>query len=298
VKVGFIGLGKMGFGMAANILKCGHELQVFNRTSGKSGDLIRLGAQEATKVSALSMSDVLITMLANDEAVESVVFGAGGVLESLPKDAVHISCSTISVSLSKRLAAAHDGAGQHYLSAPVFGRPEAAAAAKLFVVVGGVPAVIQSCMPLLDCIGQQTFVISEKPEAANLVKLSGNFLIAAVIEALGEAIALIGRSGVDPGKYVEILTSTIFNVPVYKIYGNLIVEGKFEPAGFTATLGQKDILLALAAADALGVSMPIANQIRDRFRVLLENGGEALDWSAIGQLPSREAKDIVASSSR
>jgi 3-hydroxyisobutyrate dehydrogenase-like beta-hydroxyacid dehydrogenase len=284
--------------MAANILAGGHELQVFNRTPGRSGNLTRLGAQEAIKVSAVSASDVVITMLANDEAVESVVFGAGGVLESLPKAAVHISCSTISVSLSTRLASAHEKAGQHYLSAPVFGRPEAAAAAKLFVVVGGASAIIESCLPLLACIGQRTFVISERPEAANLVKLSGNFLIAAAIEALGEAIALIGRGGVDPGKYVEILTSTIFNVPVYKIYGNLIVEGKFQPPGFTAMLGQKDILLGLAAADALGVSMPIANQLRDRFRVLLENGGESLDWSAIGQLSAREAKDIVASSSR
>lgn len=298
MKVGFIGLGKMGLGMAANILAGGHELQVFNRTPGRSGNLTRLGAQEAIKVSAVSASDVVITMLANDEAVESVVFGAGGVLESLPKAAVHISCSTISVSLSTRLASAHEKAGQHYLSAPVFGRPEAAAAAKLFVVVGGASAIIESCLPLLACIGQRTFVISERPEAANLVKLSGNFLIAAAIEALGEAIALIGRGGVDPGKYVEILTSTIFNVPVYKIYGNLIVEGKFQPPGFTAMLGQKDILLGLAAADALGVSMPIANQLRDRFRVLLENGGESLDWSAIGQLSAREAKDIVASSSR
>lgn len=298
MKVGFIGLGKMGLGMAANILAGGHELQVFNRTPGRSGNLTRLGAQEAIKVSAVSANDVVITMLANDEAVESVVFGAGGVLESLPKAAVHISCSTISVSLSTRLASAHEKAGQHYLSAPVFGRPEAAAAAKLFVVVGGASAIIESCLPLLACIGQRTFVISERPEAANLVKLSGNFLIAAAIEALGEAIALIGRGGVDPGKYVEILTSTIFNVPVYKIYGNLIVEGKFQPPGFTAMLGQKDILLGLAAADALGVSMPIANQLRDRFRVLLENGGESLDWSAIGQLSAREAKDIVASSSR
>jgi 3-hydroxyisobutyrate dehydrogenase-like beta-hydroxyacid dehydrogenase len=294
VKIGFIGLGQMGRGMAANILKGGHEVQVFNRTPGKAGDLTRLGAQEVLTISALRANDVIVTMLANDEAVESVVFDAGGLLECLPKKVVHISCSTISVSLSKRLATAHEGAGQHYLSAPVFGRPEAAAAAKLFVMVGGDALVIRSSTPLLDCIGQKTFVISEHPEAANLVKLSGNFLIAAVIEALGEAIALIGRGGVEPGKYVELLTSTIFNVPVYKIYGNLIVEGKFEPPGFTALLGQKDILLALAAADALGVPMPLAKQIRERFRVLLQNGGEALDWSAIGQLPAQEAKDLDA----
>jgi|SRR5271163_1501797 len=289
MKVGFIGLGQMGSGMAGNLLKAKHEVSIYNRTAGKTEDLVRLGANAPGEISVVSMSDAVITMLANDAAVENVVFGNSGVLESLPRNAVHISCSTISVTLSKRLAEVHEAAGQHFLAAPVFGRPDAAAAGKLFVVVAGKAGIIESCMPLFEAIGQKTFVMSETPEAANLVKLSGNFLIAAVIEALGEAIALVGKGGVDRQAYLELLTATLFNAPVYKTYGRLIVDDKFEPAGFAALLGQKDIRLALAAADALSVPMPLAGLIRDRFLTLVALGGETLDWSAIGALAARDA---------
>jgi len=279
----------MGSGMAGNLLKAKHEVSIYNRTAGKTEDLVRLGANAPGEISVVSMSDAVITMLANDAAVENVVFGNSGVLESLPRNAVHISCSTISVTLSKRLAEVHEAAGQHFLAAPVFGRPDAAAAGKLFVVVAGKAGIIESCMPLFEAIGQKTFVMSETPEAANLVKLSGNFLIAAVIEALGEAIALVGKGGVDRQAYLELLTATLFNAPVYKTYGRLIVDDKFEPAGFAALLGQKDIRLALAAADALSVPMPLAGLIRDRFLTLVALGGETLDWSAIGALAARDA---------
>jgi 3-hydroxyisobutyrate dehydrogenase-like beta-hydroxyacid dehydrogenase len=271
------------------LLKAGHEVLVYNRTPGRTAKLVELGAQAPGELSAVCASDAVITMLANDEAVESVVFGQSGLLKNMPRKAVHVSCSTISVALSRRLASAHEETGQHFLSAPVFGRPDAAAAGKLFIVVGGAADVIQSCMPLFDSIGQKLFVMSERPEAANLVKISGNFLIASVIEALGEAIALVGKGGVDQKRYIELLTSTLFNAPVYKTYGNLIVEGKFEPPGFAALLGQKDIHLTLAAADTLRVPMPIAGLLRDRFLTLLATGGESLDWSAIGQLAARDA---------
>jgi len=294
MKVGFFGLGQMGSGMAANLLKARHRVSIYNRTAGKTANLVQLGAQAPAEISTVCESDAVITMLANDEAVESMVFGNPGILRSLPKNAVHVSCSTISVALSKRLAAAHEAAGQHFLSAPVFGRPDAAAAGKLFIVVGGAADVVNSCMPLFEAIGQKTFVMSERPEGANLVKLSGNFLIASVIEALGEAIALIGKGGVDRHQYLEMLTSTIFNAPVYKTYGSLIVGGKFEPPGFAALLGQKDIHLALAAADTLRVPMPLASLIRDRFLTLLALGGETLDWSAIGQLAARDAGDVTS----
>jgi 3-hydroxyisobutyrate dehydrogenase-like beta-hydroxyacid dehydrogenase len=275
--------------MAGNLLKAKHEVSIYNRTAGKTENLVRLGANAPGEISMVSMSEAVITMLANDAAVEDVVFGNYGVLKSLPRNAVHISCSTISVTLSKRLAEAHEAAGQHFLAAPVFGRPDAAAAGKLFVVVAGKAGIIESCRPLFEAIGQRTFVISETPEAANLVKLSGNFLIAAVIEALGEAIALIGKGGVDRQAYLELLTSTLFNAPVYKTYGRLIVDDKFEPAGFAALLGQKDVRLALAAAEALSVPMPLAGLIRDRFLTLVALGGETLDWSAIGALAARDA---------
>jgi 3-hydroxyisobutyrate dehydrogenase-like beta-hydroxyacid dehydrogenase len=289
MKVGFIGLGQMGSGMAANLIKAGHQVSVYNRTRGKAATLVALGAQAPSELAAVCANEVVVTMLANDAALESTVFGKSGVLSCMPKKAVHISCSTISVALSKRLAAAHEEAGQQFLAAPVFGRPEAAAAGKLFIVAGGAAEVIRACMPVLEAMGQKTSVMSERPEAANLVKISGNFLIASVIEALGEALALIGKGGVDRRQYLELLTSTIFNTPVYKTYGSLIVEEKFEPAGFAALLGQKDVHLALAAADTLSVPMPIASLLRDRFLALIANGGESLDWSAIGQLAARDA---------
>jgi 3-hydroxyisobutyrate dehydrogenase-like beta-hydroxyacid dehydrogenase len=289
MKIGFIGLGQMGAGMAANLLKAGHEVAVYNRTAAKAEALVRLGARAERSVEAVCAADAVITMLANDDAVEDIVFGKGGVLTSLRKGTAHISSSTISVALSKRLAAAHAAAGQHYLAAPVFGRPDAAANGKLFVVVGGAAGLVETYMPLFNSLGQKTFVMSSKPEDANLVKLSGNFLIAVVIESLGEALALIGKGGLDQQQYLDLLTSTLFDAPVYKTYGRLIVERRFEPAGFAAPLGQKDIRLTLAAAEMLNVPLPLASLLRDRFLTLLAHGGEALDWSAIGQLAARDS---------
>jgi 3-hydroxyisobutyrate dehydrogenase-like beta-hydroxyacid dehydrogenase len=279
----------MGTGMAANLLKAGHDVAVYNRTASKTEPLLRLGAKAHASVASVCSGEVVMTMLADDAALESVAFGQGGIVASLKKGAVHVSSSTVSVALSERLAAAHLAAGQRYLAAPVFGRPEAAANAKLFIVAGGAPDVIETCMPLLQVIGQRTFVMSARPEAANLVKLSGNFLIAAVIESLGEALALVGKGGIDQQLYLELLTSTLFDAPVYKTYGRLIVDQRFEPAGFAAPLGQKDVRLTLAAADALKVPLPLANLLRDRFLTLLAHGGEQLDWSAIGRLPARDA---------
>jgi 3-hydroxyisobutyrate dehydrogenase-like beta-hydroxyacid dehydrogenase len=289
MKLGFIGLGRMGAAMAANLVKAGHEVSVFNRTPGRSGALIELGAREAANVAGVCNGEAVITMLADDDAASAIALGDGGLVAHLPKDAIHLSMSTISVALSKRLARAHGQAGQRYAAAPVFGRPDMAAAAKLFIVCAGDPATIDVCQPLFGAIGQKAFPISTEPSAANLVKLSGNFLLASAIEALGEAVALIGKAGIDPRTYIEFLTSTVFNLPAYKTYGGLIAQGKFEPAGFAAPLGFKDIRLALAAAESLGVSMPLASLLHDRFLRLLAQGGERLDWSAIGGLAAQDA---------
>jgi len=187
------------------------------------------------------------------------------------------------------MAAAHATNGQRFISAPVFGRPEAAAAAMLFVAVAGAPDAIDECMPLFNAIGQKTFRFGEKPSDANLVKLSGNFLISSVIEALGEAIALVGKAGLDQHQYVDFLTSTLFNAPVYKTYGGLIADRKFAPAGFAAPLGFKDNRLVLAAAETLRVPLPLASLIYNRFLTLLARGGEKLDWSAFSQLAAEDA---------
>ena len=292
MRLGFIGLGRMGSGMAANLVKAGHEVTVYNRSPEKTAPLVALGASAARHVAEACRGEAVITMLADDHAVEQAVFGEGGIAATLAPGAIHVSCSTISVELSRRLAEAHAPAAQRYVAAPVFGRPEAAATAKLFVVACGAPDAVEEAKILLDAIGQRTFTMSEQPEAANLIKLSGNFLIASVIESLGEAMALVGKGGVDLQAYLDFLTSTLFTAPVYRTYGDLIAERRFEPAGFAAPLGQKDIRLALAAAETLRVPMPLASLLRDRFLTLLAQGGDALDWSAIGTLAAKDAGSI------
>jgi 3-hydroxyisobutyrate dehydrogenase-like beta-hydroxyacid dehydrogenase len=292
MKIGFIGLGHMGAGMAANLLKAGHDVTVYNRTRTKVEALVAQGAKAAAGVSDACRGDAVITMLANDDAVERVVFGDGGIIGSLPTGAPHISSSTISVALSEKLEAAHAKAGQRFVAAPVFGRPDVAAAGQLFVIAAGGRDTLDALAPLFDAIGQKTFVVSGTPKSANLVKLSGNFLIASVIESLGEAMALVGKGGVDRRQYLDILTSTLFDAPVYKTYGGLIADGTFEPAGFAAPLGYKDIRLTLAAAEDLRVPLPLASLLRDRFLTLLAHGGDKLDWSAIGQLAAKDAGEV------
>ncbi|WP_431233885.1 NAD(P)-dependent oxidoreductase [Mycolicibacterium psychrotolerans] len=289
MRIGVIGLGNMGAGMAANLIKAGHDVTVYNRSRPKVDELAAVGARPADSVSDACRGEVVLTMLANDDAVTAVTFGDGGIIGSAGPDTVHISSSTISVALSKRLAEAHAAAGQKFVSAPVFGRPEAAAAAALFVVTAGPSDTVTAVTPVFDAIGQRTFVVSEDPSAANLVKLSGNFLIGSVIESLGEAMALVDRGGVDKHQYLDILTSTLFSAPVYKTYGGLIASEQFEPAGFAAPLGHKDIGLVLAAAEELRVPLPIASLLRDRFLRLLAGGGDHLDWSAVGSLAARDA---------
>jgi 3-hydroxyisobutyrate dehydrogenase-like beta-hydroxyacid dehydrogenase len=291
MKLGFIGLGHMGAAMAANLLKAGHDVSVFNRSPGKSGALVKLGARVAADVAGVCGGDVVITMLADDDAAFDIAFGEGGLLAHLPKGAIHLSMSTISVALSKRLSQAHVQAGQRYVAAPVFGRPDMAAAAQLFIVAAGDPAAVDACKPLFDALGQKTSTIGVEPSAANLVKLTANFLQASVIESLGEAIALIGKAGINRRDYVNLLTSTIFTAPAYKIFGPLIADGTFGPAAFAAPLGYKDIRLALAAAESLRVPMPLASLLHDRFLRLFAQGGEKLDWSAIGGLATQDAGD-------
>jgi 3-hydroxyisobutyrate dehydrogenase-like beta-hydroxyacid dehydrogenase len=289
MKVGFVGLGHMGSAMAANLIKAGHVVTVFNRSPQKGRVLLELGAHEAVRLADACRGEAVITMLADDTAVRQVALAENGIVETLPRGAIHISMSTISVALAKELAQAHAEAGQRIVAAPVFGRPEAAIAAKLFIVVAGDATTIETCQPLFQAMGQRTVTIGSDPPAANLVKLSGNFLIAAVIEALGEAIALVGKSGIDRRAYADLLGSTIFPAPAYQIYGRLIADAQFEPAGFAVPLGFKDVRLALASAETLRVPMPLGSLLHDRFLRLLAQGGERLDWAALGGLAIQDA---------
>jgi len=288
MKVGFVGLGNMGSVMAANLLKAGHEVTVYNRTSNKADALVKQGAHYAAQVSDACRGEVVMTMLADDHALESVVFGDTGLISNLEKNKIHVSLSTISLALSQKLTKEHANKNQRFVAAPVFGRPEAAAAAKLFVTVAGAADAVDICMPLFEAIGQKTFRFGTIPSHANLVKLSGNFLISAVIESLAEAMTLIGKAGLDERQYLDFLTSTLFAAPIYKTYGAILVDRQFEPAAFAAPLGFKDNRLVLAAAENLRVPMPVASLVYNRFLTLLANGGESLDWSAISKLAAAD----------
>jgi 3-hydroxyisobutyrate dehydrogenase-like beta-hydroxyacid dehydrogenase len=279
----------MGAAMAGRLLQAGHEVTVYNRTPSKAQGLIARGAHLAARVADACRGEAVLTMLAVDAAVEGVVFGERGVLRNLGERTVHVSMSTISVALAERLAEGHATAGRRFVAAPVFGRPDAAARGKLFIIAAGEPAAIDACTPLFDAMGQRTLRIGAAPQAANLVKLSGNFLIASVLEALSEAMALIRKAGIDPQRYYELLTSTLFTGPVFTNYGGLIARQEYQPAGFAAPLGEKDIRLALAAAEALRVPMPLASLVHDRLQTLIARGGGQLDWSALGQLAATDA---------
>ena len=298
MNVGFIGLGHMGAGMAMNLLNAGHDVTIYNRTRKKMEPLLQHGARAANRIADACRGEAVFTMLADDAAVEFVTIEHGGIVDSLAAGALHISASTISVALSEHLTHAHAHAGQRFVAGPVLGRPDVAAAGRLFVIAAGERGAVNAALPLLDAIGHKTFVVSEDPKAANLVKLSANFLMASVIESLGEAMALVAKGGVDRQQYLELLIATLFGAPIYATYGPLIATDKFSPPGFAAPLGQKDIRLLLAAAETLRVPLPLASLLRDRFLTLLAHGGEKLDWSAIGSLAARDAgvSDGVASS--
>jgi 3-hydroxyisobutyrate dehydrogenase-like beta-hydroxyacid dehydrogenase len=289
MRVGFIGVGHMGRGMAASLLKTGHEVIVYERSGRNSAELEAAGAAIATDIAGACQADAIFTMLPDDQAVENVVFAMGGIIDSLPQGATHISSSTISVAMSDRLTLAHAAAGQHYVAATVLGRPDVAAQGQLVVVAAAPDHSIDRVSVLLDAIGRTTVRFGDQPSNANLVKLSANFLFASVMESLGEAVALVAKGGIDKHAYVAFLTSTMFNAPAYKIYGELAVSDEPTPVGFAAPLGFKDIRLAMAAGEKLSVPMPLLSLLHDRFAELMASGGETMDWSAIGKLAQRDA---------
>jgi 3-hydroxyisobutyrate dehydrogenase-like beta-hydroxyacid dehydrogenase len=286
--VGFIGLGRMGLPMARNLMKAAHRVVVWDRTPTRPESLRDEGAEVADSPAGACKADIVITMLANDDAVEEVV-GSGRVISALRQNAIHLSMSTISVALSEELTAVHHAAAQDFVAAPVFGRPEAASAGKLFIVAAGEPEPVDRCKPLFDDLGQKTFIIDQFPPKANLVKLSGNFLVASVIECLGEAMALIRKSDIDPRRFLAILTGSLFSAPVYETYGELILDEKYHPPGFTMPLGLKDIRGVLAAAEAKNVPMPVASLLRDHFITGIARGETDLDWSALARLAAQDA---------
>jgi 3-hydroxyisobutyrate dehydrogenase-like beta-hydroxyacid dehydrogenase len=284
-----IGLGQMGAGIAKSLLRAGHRLKLYNRTVARAEALLGDGAVLARSVAEACQEDVVMTMVADDAALETVTFGQGGIAASLKPGAIHVSLSTISAAMSERLAAEHARLGQEYVAAPVFGRPDAAESARLAVVAAGKPEAVQRCKPLLEAMGPKLLVASERPAIANVIKLIGNFLLGSVIESLAEAFALGRKSGVDEEQLFEFLTTALFPIPVYRNYGEAILRRRFAPAGFAASLGLKDIRLVLAAGEAQSVPMPIASVLRDRLLAAIARGNAESDWSVLGRIAAEDA---------
>jgi 3-hydroxyisobutyrate dehydrogenase-like beta-hydroxyacid dehydrogenase len=286
--IGFIGLGKMGKAIAGRLVSAGHHVRVWNRSPEPIQELVARGAEAAGRPTDVARADFLVTMLANDAAVRAVVLDQG-VLDAAKPGLIHLNLATVSVALAEELAEAHRKRNLGYVAAPVFGRPDAAAEGKLNIVVAGDPATLERAQPVLSIIGQKTWPVGDRAERANAVKIAGNFMIASAIETIGEAVALTRAHGIGASEFLNILTSTLFAAPVYKLYGGMIAAERYQPAGFDAALGLKDVRLAMAAADAHSVPMPFASVLRDNFMELIATGGAEKDWSALGQLAARRA---------
>jgi len=289
MKIAFIGLGRMGLGMARNLVRAGHTVAVYNRSREKADALAGGGARVASSpADASRAAEVVMTMVADDHAVEEVVFGDEGIASAMQEDSIHVSHSTISTALARRLSAEHALRSQGYVSAPVFGRPDAADTKNLLVVAAGPGELIDRCRPLFETIGRQTFVVGSDPWQANVAKVCGNFMIGSVIEALGEAYATLRKAGVAPQLFLEIMNA-LFGSQVIANYGRIIAQEQFEPPGFALKLGLKDARLVLAAAEECAAPMPLANLVHSHLLSALAQGQGEMDWSSMTQVIARNA---------
>jgi 3-hydroxyisobutyrate dehydrogenase-like beta-hydroxyacid dehydrogenase len=288
MKIGFIGLGQMGAGIAANLIKAGHELVVWNRSPEPANALAKQGAVVASEPREALQTDILFSMLANDAAVQDVILDSG-LLNHAREGFVHVNLATISLDMARKLTKTHRSFDVGYVAAPVFGRPDVAAAGKLAVVAAGAKADIVRAKPLLECIGRRVEVVGEDPARANIFKIAGNFMLASAIESMGEAFALVRKGGVDARVFQDVLSDSLFACPVYRGYGDAIVEERFEPAGFPVRLGMKDVRLALDAARSLSTPLPLAGLVHDHFIEAEVMGMADKDWASLGGLLAKKA---------
>jgi 3-hydroxyisobutyrate dehydrogenase-like beta-hydroxyacid dehydrogenase len=281
-EAGFVGLGAMGQPIAANLAAAGTKLRVYNRTTAKAEPLIAKGAMAAATPGETAVAGgIVFTMLANDEAVWSVTEGDNGVAARLAPAGIHVSMSTIAPATARELARYHAERGSIYLASPVFGRPENAEKKQLVICVSGASAAKDRVRPQHEAIGRAIYDFGETPDAANVAKLAGNFMIGAAVEAMAEAFTMVEKSGVDRLKVAQMLTQTLFACPVFQNYGGMVAEKRHRPAGFKLPLGLKDFELVLKTAGEARVPMPIASLVRDRLLGALAHGREELDWSGL-----------------
>jgi len=286
--IGFIGLGHMGAGIAANLVKAGHSVRVWNRSPQPVERLVEVGAQKADSAASAFDTDLTFSMLANDEAIEQVIL-ASGALDRARNGMVHVNLATVSVALARRLALLHRERGLGYVAAPVLGRPDVAAAGELNVLCAGEAAAVALARPLLETFAKAVWPLGDDPVRANAVKLACNFALASMIETLGEAAALTTAHGVEPAELFKVMTGTLFAAPAYKTYADIIANRRFMPAGFKLPLGLKDVRLALQAAEAENTPLPIASLLRDQFIQAIAQGDADKDWAALAAGAFRNA---------
>lgn len=288
MKIAFLGLGSMGQPMAHNLLKAGYEIAVWNRSPAAATPLVNDGARLCQRPADIAGSEVVISMLADDAITHDVMI-AQGTLDSLTAGAVYINMATVSNDLTRKMASYCTEKGIHYIAAPVLGRVDVAAAGNLNILAAGEPEQLRRVQPIFDVLGQKTWHFGDNPEQASTVKLAANFMLATVIESVGESAALVKAHGIEPRDFINMLTSTLFSAPVYKNYGGMIAEERYTPAGFKLTLGLKDVRLAQQAAEEKNVPMPFASVLRDNFIDAIAQGDGNLDWSALANVSARRS---------
>jgi 3-hydroxyisobutyrate dehydrogenase-like beta-hydroxyacid dehydrogenase len=286
-RVGVIGLGHMGHAFAVNLIADGYQVFAFDRNTSRADSLT--GAHAATRIADLAGCDAVLTSLPDDDALTAVALEPDGLVSILGAGAVHISTSTVSPALSRRVAQEHARRGQDYVAAPVLGNPDFARERKLFLLAAGQPTALEKVRAMLQRLGQRLFTIGDDPGLANLMKLAANALTATTLECMGEVLALLEKGGISGRLAFEVLTNSLFDSKVHKAYGGKIVEGRFSPAGMAVPLAVKDVRLALAEAEHEAVPMPATSLVHDRLVEMLARGWSELDWSALGLLAAVDA---------
>ena len=280
MKVGFIGLGNMGFPMARNMLRAGHEVWVWNRTPERAEQLVSDGAHLAATPAEAARVGIVFTMLADDDATRAVVEGVDGILAGLPVGGVHVAASTLSVAFSADLARLHHQRDQRYVAAPVFGRPSVAEQGGLRIVAAGPRETLDMLRPLFHALGPDLFVVGEEPELAHAVKVIGNFLLTAMVEALCESFVLAGKAGIERARFAEVVNA-VFRSPLVESYSQLLLAERFDQPAFRLRLGLKDVRLALALAEATATPLPLADLIRQHALEGVARGMSEHDFTAL-----------------
>lgn len=288
MRIGFIGLGRMGQGMVSRLLNGGHDLLVYNRSAGKTAGLAEAGATVAPSIAEVCKGrELVISMVADDAALEAITLGPGGLREVLSKDTVYASMGTHSVGVIQSIDAAFKAKGHTFVAAPVLGRPDVAAAGQLVIVSAGPADALRKCEPAFSVMGRKTMEAASAPEAAIAIKLANNFVLGCAVETMAEAFALVRKYGVNPQVFYDVMTEGLFAAPAYKVYGKLIVDSSYDKPGFTVKLGLKDIKLALAAAELVGVPLPSGSVVRDRLVGAIGHGDGDKDWAVLGRESAR-----------